>query len=75
MFKVFTLVVLLFSFQAIAQDEALAMGMKTKEIVRLKLWYEGLEIGEPQEIKDEADTAAQPQMNEQLARPLSSIDV
>jgi hypothetical protein len=77
MFKLFTLVVLLFSFQASAQDELLAMGMKTKELVRLKLWYEGL-ASEQNQQADKVE--GQPldhskQLKEELERPLSFIDV
>lgn len=76
MTKFFALVVclstLLFSSTVFANDALLGNVLKTKQIVRLKLWYDGIEASQKNEQNQEVKKA---KVNEELDRVLQKVDL
>ena len=76
MTKFFALVVclstFLFSSTVFANDALLGNVLKTKQIVRLKLWYDGIEASQKNEQNQEVKKA---KVNEELDRVLQKVDL
>lgn len=77
MSKIFAVVVCLSTFMfgsiAHANDGLLGNILKTKQIVRMKLWYEGID-----QAKAETDKGQEPQaieIKEELDRALNKVDL
>lgn len=75
MTKFFALVVclstFLFSGSSFANDDLLGNVLKTKQIVRLKLWYEGIDQAKSNEKNQEVSSS---KVNEELSRVLQKVD-
>ena len=69
---VVTLITLSVSESALANDALLAFNLKTKQIVRMKLWYEGLDS--IQEKTQQNQDVKQIKMSEELERALDKSE-
>lgn len=69
---VVTLITLSASGAALANDGLLAFNLKTKQIVRMKLWYEGLESN--QDKTQQNQEVDQVEMSEELERALDKTE-
>jgi hypothetical protein len=75
MSKFYSLVAILaisFSAQSYANDDLLMSNFKTKQIVRLKLWYEGLENA-PEETQQNQELSS-PELKEELSRVIDRFE-
>lgn len=75
MSKVYATVLLLSiftSFQTMASEDILLSNFKTKQIVRLKLWYDGLEIAQVDSQQNQGVSTFE--VKEELSRVLDKYD-
>lgn len=69
---VISLITLMLAGSSFADDGMLGFSMKTKQIVRMKLWYEGL--SEPQEQTKQDQESKGPKISEELNRALNKAE-
>ena len=73
MLKLFTLALTLCAFSAFADESALTQALNTKNVVRMKLWYDGLES--TPNFEQTAQVKAVKPLSEELERALNQISL